>query len=294
MISGEFMAIVLFQWIFLKRKIKNHRRILQMFIKGSELDFKASSYALAKNIHIDEGCRNSVSVNIEHTGDTVNITPCEYDGSAYIITDDIGAVNGEISLIRMLFLGYNRILYIIDKGELAYRDGDKAYVINNRGDVRELSEVEQDRKVYWYKYDKSVHDCACTYLQKQSKMDYITVEKYLFNFIITFSLNYENDCATTRYYNVDDVMTREYGVRYIKKSDIPVIDNSKADAEDEEYIEEDELESYGISNSDNDINEDDEDNEDDYDTVFTNDEDVDEDVEEDYDTEEDDLEFENE
>ena len=263
-----------------------------MFIKGSELDFKASSYALAKSIHIDEGCKDSISVNIEHTGDTVNITPCEYDGSAYIIADDIGAVRGEIALIRMLFLGYSKILYIIDKGELAYRDGDKAYVINNRGEVRELSDAEQERKVFWYKHDKSVYKCACTYLQRQSKMDYRTVENYLFNFIITFSLKYENECATTRYYNVDDVMTREYGVRYIKKSDMPVIDNSKADAENNEYLTEDELDSYGIGNSDNDINEDDEDDEDDYeDAVFTDDT---EDVEEDYDTEDEDLEFENE
>ena len=265
-----------------------------MFIKGSELDFKADYYAVADRIHIDEGCRDSISVNIEHTGDTLNITPCGYDGSAYIITDDIGVVRGEITLVRMLFLGHDKVLYIIDKGELAYRDGDKAYVINSKGDVREISPEEQGRKVYWYDCEKSIYGHANTYLTYQTQMDYRTIDKYLFNFIITFSMKYEADTATMRYYGVSDEMTREYGVKYIKKSDIPVIDNSKADMENSEYITEDELEElegYGSGDpvdTDGGVEDDDEYEDD----VFTYDDTDDEDDEDDTYETDDDLDYE--
>lgn len=208
-----------------------------MFIKGNELDFKASYYSIADRWHIDEGCKDSISVNIEHTGDVINVTPCEYDGSAYIIADDIGIVKGEIALIRMIFIKYDKIMYIIDRGKLAFRDkvSNKAYVIDNTGKVKEISEEEQEKKVYWYKYDKSVYECAHTYIKNQCKMEEKVVEKYLFNFIITFSLKYEDNCATTRYYKIDDSIVSGYGLYYLKKSDL-IIDNSKEEEEADNYI----------------------------------------------------------
>lgn len=238
-----------------------------MFIKGNEMDFKASHYSIADRWHIDEGCKDSISVNIEHNGDVVNVTPCEYDGSAYVIADSIGVVKGEIALIRMLFIRYDKVLYIVDRGKLAYRDGDKAYVIDSSGNVKELSEKEQEKKVYWYDCERSVYKCAKTYIERQCKMDDKTVDKYLFNFVITFSLKYEDDCATTRYYKIDDSMTREYGVYYLKKSDL-IIDNSKEEAEEAAYISGDTLdEEYDTDDEENNIDEILEDDEDE--DVFT-------------------------
>lgn len=241
-----------------------------MFIKGNELDFKASYYSIADRWHIDEGCKNSISVNIEHTGDVVNVTPCEYDGSAYIIADDIGVVKGEIALIRMIFIKYDKIMYIIDRGKLAYKDGDKAYIIDSTGKVKEISEEEQKNKVYWYKYDKSVYECAHAYIQNQSKMEEKVVEKYLFNFIITFSLKYEDNCATTRYYKIDDSMVSRYGLYFLKKSDI-TIDNSKEDEETDNYISGDSEESEDEQVREGEYNEDFDDEEED-DDVFMEDE----------------------
>lgn len=106
-------------------------------------------------------------------------------------------------------------------------------------------------------------------------------------------MKYEADTATMRYYGVSDEMTREYGVKYIKKSDIPVIDNSKADMENSEYITEEELEELeGYGSGTDSVDTDDVDNEDDdeyEDDVFTYD-DTD-DTDDDYETD-DDLDYE--
>ena len=264
-----------------------------MFIKKNEYEIKASNYSVASKWYIDNECKNSISVNIEHDGKNVYITSCEYDGSAYIIADDIGAVKGEIALVRMIFIACNKVMYIIDRGKVAFRDGDKEYIIDSKGERKEIVTEAQKRKVHWYRCMDDLYECTYNYINIQSKMDHMTLCKYLYNFIITFSLKYEDNCSTIRYYGIDDVLTREYGVRFIKSIDVLEVDNSKAEAENELYISDDTAEEEIINDNDE-INIDDKDDDIDEDIVFLEDIEETEDRDEDEDEYEDDeyMEFE--
>ena len=185
-----------------------------MYIQGNELRFKASYYSVAKEWNIHEACRGSVSVNVVHTGDVIELTPCDYDGSAYIITGDIGVVKGDISLIRMLLIDYDKALYVVDKGSIAFRKDGKIYVLNNSGVVKEVTTEYSESKIYWFKFNRDICTCYESVMQHQTKLNGQIIYKYMFNFIATFSIKYADNICTTHFYSIDDALVRDYGLVY--------------------------------------------------------------------------------
>ena len=172
------------------------------------------SKAIAKKWVIAEGCETSVSVNIEHDGEKVTVMPCEYDGSGYLITDSIGVVDGELALVRVLFINSKTAMYIIDKGSLAYRHNGVAYKIDNNGVVKKLTAAEQT-KTYWYGLESGILGCAENLVTRRTGCNFLTADKYLYNFIFTLSVKYDRECATLQYYDINDALVKPYGLEYI-------------------------------------------------------------------------------
>ena len=215
-----------------------------MYIQGNELRFKPSSYSVAKEWIIQEACKGSVSVNVVHTGDTVELTPCDYDGSAYIITGDIGVVKGDISLVRMLLINYDKALYVVDKGSIAFKKDDKIFVLNNSGVLKEVSEEYAENKIYWFRFEQDICNCYESVLKHKTKLDGRIISEYMFNFIITVSFKYADNVCTTHFYSIDDVLVRDYGLVY--KTADQILEETPEEVEEVEEVEDGETEAEEI------------------------------------------------
>lgn len=206
-------------------------------------ELKTTSWSVARKWVIADDCEGSVSVNIEHNGETVSITGCDYDGSAYLLTsEEIGLIGKDIVLFRCMFVDMTTVMIIVDQGSVAFRKGDSVYSVKDNGVVKKLDEDEV-KTIRWYKAERDLQDAIQYFVTRDSKRDYHTVAQYIFNFLFTFSMKREGDCSTLKYYGLNDEMTRNleepYKFYYLPVSAIEFDDDSDDEVEidEEEYYD---------------------------------------------------------
>ena len=199
-------------------------------MKNGVKTLKLNRYSLAKELTLtdDTLLLAESSVSVKYGIERVELTPCEDDGSVYLITDEIGLISEDDTVqCTIMFLTNDIALVSLDDGYLCYKDGDKVYMIGNNGSKEHIGLHK-------------IKDCKSSLpwlLGRWSNQSAEMVNKYVYNFIFNylFAENKSKDIFTLKVCGVLDVFTRPYGLRYEK---LEIIEDSIDEYEEQEEQEE--------------------------------------------------------
>ena len=192
---------------------------------------KAPSYSKAKSIVIDESCIEPMqSVNVTFDGSNINIKPCDFDGSAYIITEKWGVLYGEMSLCSLMFISNNSVLLSVDNGYICYENGDgDIYCIGNDG-TRGKVTPEQAQNINWFKA-ADMRDALPLFLKTRTQQYPEVIKNYIDNFVFSYTFKSELNKYSYKLCNIDDSLTSKYGLMYTKFVELDL------DGSTDDYIE---------------------------------------------------------
>lgn len=226
-------------------------------VENGVVTLKTPSCSKAKSIVIDESCLEPMqSVDVTFDGSNINIKPCEFDGSAYIITEKWGVLYGEMTLCSLMFISINTVLISVDNGYICYEDenGD-IYCIGNDG-TRGKVTPEQAQSINWFKA-ADMRDALPLFLKTRTQQYPEVIRHYVDNFVFAYSFKSEREKYSYKLCNVDDSLVAPYGLVYTKFVELDLdgstddyieLDDEDEDEDEDEVEEQDEVDDDFLDN----------------------------------------------
>lgn len=197
--------------------------------------FKMHSMALAKHLIVSEDCTEaSQSVNVLHTGSDIKLESCDYDGSAYIITNKWGILNGDMTLCSVVFMSNGLVLMSVDNGFIWYEDenGDVFYLGNDgtRGPATE----GQRESIHWFTSAQLIKTLPYHLKRWTNQYDEI-IMKQMANLVFSYLFKADVNMSSYKICGVDDSLTAPHGFRYtqFEELDFNNEDDEVVDVEDD-------------------------------------------------------------
>ena len=230
-------------------------------VENGAVDIKTGYRSIAGMVHIPESCISpEQSINLFHKGKVIDISPCDPDGSLYMISKEIGVLDGEECIFSMMFLSGDTALISVDNGSLCYRNEKGIYHAETGIGVRAI-EDDKDSKISWLKTSSFALSLSRV-LKGWSNQPEDVIDKYIANFIFTIAIHHSGDMIEYKIMGVDDSMVKPHGLVYSSHIELD-FETDEID-EDEDYMgvdpepekiedeSEDEYEWYDESDDDDD------------------------------------------